>query len=96
MHDAKSVKAFTYVEVVIVVIILGIMAALTLPKIIGASIEQAAFSEAVHHLSAYVTAEKAYFLDHDPNYAADCSLLDVDVVLNGFDAISHLSNKIHQ
>ena len=86
MQGTQNVKAFTMIEIVIVVVILAIVAGLALPKIIGPSIEQASFSEAVHQLSALAAAENSYFLDHDSNYAGNCALLDVDLAFKGFDA----------
>lgn len=87
----KNITSFTLIEVVIVVAILGIMAAVGFPRIIGPSIEKASFSEAVHHLSAYLTAQRSYVLDHG-GYAADCNLLDAEVAFKGFGVLKCLND----
>ncbi|MBF0122032.1 MAG: prepilin-type N-terminal cleavage/methylation domain-containing protein [Candidatus Omnitrophica bacterium] len=80
-------KAFTLVEVIIVVVILGIIAGLGVPMIAGPSLEKASFSEALHQLTSYVTAEKSYYFDNNSQYAGLCGKLDVDVYFKGFDSI---------
>lgn len=88
MNATWQRQAFTIIEVLIVLVILGIMSSLAFPKLAGPSFEKAAFSEAVQHLSAYVTAEKSYALDHDGLYAADCGLLEIEVSFKGFGSLT--------
>ena len=57
----KRKKGFTLTEVLVVVVILGILAGLILPRFFGQS-ERAVVSEAVGMLSAVRQAEASYFL----------------------------------
>ena len=74
----KRKKGFTLTEVLVVVVILGILAGLILPRFFGQS-ERAVVSEAVGMLSAVRQAEASYFLEHTAYTANVAADLDVDL-----------------
>jgi len=81
-------KGFTLVEVLIVVIIIGILAAIGIPQF-AASIERAKGGEARAGLAHIQTAEKLYFAENEAYYAVPASpnlealdlSADLDIVL---------------
>lgn len=73
-------KAFTLIEIMVVVIILGILAVLALPKNAG-SVDTAKFSEAVQATRTLYAAQKRYALDHNNVCSASCAALDVSITL---------------
>jgi type IV pilus assembly protein PilA len=77
-------KAFTLIEIIIVIVILGVVATLAIPRMTGTT-EQATLSEAVSALESLHAAEKRYELEHPGTYAA-CAALDVDIVPKNFSA----------
>ncbi len=77
-------KAFTLMELIIVVVILGVVAALAIPRMTGTT-EQAILSEAISALESLHAAEKRYELEHPGVYVA-CAALDVDIVPKNFGA----------
>ena len=79
-------KAFTMVEVIIVVVILGVIASLAIPRMSG-NTEQAIASEAFSLLETMHAAQKRYELEHGTGvFTANCALLDVDVAPKNFGA----------
>lgn len=79
-------KAFTIIEVIIVVVILGVVATLAIPRMTG-NTEQAIASEAFSLLETLHAAQKRYELEHGTgSFAANCALLDVDIVPKNFGA----------
>src|SRR5438105_1999152 len=68
---------FTIIEIVIVVIILGLVAALAIPKIIAPN-EYVVSSEARHILTVLLGAQKQYQLE---NAAYATSINNVDITL---------------
>ena len=59
----KNKNGFTLVEILIVVVIIGILASLTIPRMTGQS-EKARVAEAIGILSAMKRGEVAYFNEH--------------------------------
>ena len=72
-----SSKAFTLIEIMIVIIIMGIMAAFALPSMARTK-EKAIAGEAISVLSIYHRAMLRYQLETG-NIPADCNVLDVDL-----------------
>lgn len=68
-------SGFTLIEIVIVVVILGILAAVALPKITGHN-EQVIKSEGMQILIAVLNAQRAYLVEKGV-YSSDFSNLDI-------------------
>lgn len=69
---------FTIVEVIIVVVMLGILAAIAIPKIIGPS-NRIMSSEGQHTLTVLLSAQKRYYLENNSVYTGTYADLDVDI-----------------
>jgi prepilin-type N-terminal cleavage/methylation domain-containing protein len=78
-------KAFTMMEILIVIVIIGVLATLVIPKLFGPR-EQAIFSEATTALTTLRGAQLRYALEHGGGYTADCTNLDVTVAPTNFGA----------
>ncbi len=76
-------KAFTMVEVIIVIVILGVIASLAIPRFMGQN-EKAICGEAVGLLSTLRGAQARYFLERGAYAGGDCSVLDVDLTARNF------------
>jgi general secretion pathway protein G len=63
MKNKKNTKGFTFIELMVVVIILGILAAIVLPKFTGRT-EQARIKAAESQIQVFSTALEAYELDN--------------------------------
>lgn len=77
----KIRKAFTLVEVMIVVVIVGVLAAVAMPRIFGAN-EPARAADGLNALGILRSAQSTYCLDHDctgNKYPTDCNVLEVTV-----------------
>ena len=70
-------KAFTLAEIIIVIVILGVVATLAIPRMLG-NTEQARASEAFSALESLHMAEKRYELEHGTGVFAACANLDID------------------
>ena len=74
----KKEKGFTLVELLIVVVIVGLLAAIIIPKFLGQP-ERGVVSEAVTMLSAIRQAEASYYLAQStPAYTSNLTDLDLD------------------
>jgi len=78
----NSRKGFTLIELMVVVIIVGILAAVAVP-IYRANIKKAAASEGAALLGAVLTAEKVYYAEHN-TYTTDKADLGIDTVGNKY------------
>ena len=79
----KIEKAFTLTEVIITVVIVGVLAIVALPKLVGAN-EPARAAEAVNTLGILRDAQKIYCLEHEcsPNNFPTYDQLEVQVAPN--------------
>ena len=68
-------KAFTLVELAVVVVIIGVLAAFAVPRFL-ASVERSKAAEAFNYLSAIQGAQERYHA-RQGTYANDVSLLDI-------------------
>lgn len=73
----NSKKGFTLTEILIVVVILGVLAALVLPRFMKQD-ERGIVAEAVANLSAIRQAEASFALENSGAYTATLANLDVD------------------
>ena len=88
-------KGFTLIEILMVVVIIGVLASLVLPRYFGQT-ERAVVGEAVAHLSAIRQAEEAFRLENG-SYTQDLDLLDIDVPhLDGTHAPSSTDKFVYQ
>ncbi len=73
-------KGFTLVEIIIVLIILGILAAVVLPNYVGNK-ERFTAGEGVQTLTTLLLSQKRYILEPENNnlYATDLASLDVTI-----------------
>lgn len=69
-------KGFTLVEMILVVVILGVMAAFAIPQL-SKSVEKAALGEALSSLSVFRSSMLRYANEHDGAYPGSCQALDV-------------------
>ncbi|MBF0619152.1 MAG: prepilin-type N-terminal cleavage/methylation domain-containing protein [Candidatus Omnitrophica bacterium] len=80
-----SKKGFTLVEIVIVVIILGIVAGLGIPRLVGSQ-DKVIASEGIQAIKVLRDAQTRYCLEHscsNGNYPG-CGVLDVTISLKNF------------
>ena len=73
-------KGFTLLELMIVVIIVGILASLAIPRFIGAR-NRAIKAEAYNMLGAIRSSQMRYYLEYDNDYyasGADIAALDIE------------------
>ena len=68
-------KGFTLIELLIVVVIIGILAAIAIPKFANTK-EKAYVAAMKSDLRNLVTAQEAFFADNDNTYAADAAEME--------------------
>ena len=73
-------KGFTLAEIVIVVIIVGVLATLAIPRF-RIAVERVKTAEGVQLLTALLGAQKAYALENNGNYSVDPTLLDIEILI---------------
>ena len=67
-------KGFTLIELLIVVVIIGILAAIAIPKFANTK-EKAYVASMKADLRNLITAQEAYFSDTNANYAASIAAM---------------------
>ncbi|MBF0594309.1 MAG: prepilin-type N-terminal cleavage/methylation domain-containing protein [Candidatus Omnitrophica bacterium] len=77
-------NAFTLVEIMTVLVILGVMAGLGLPRIFS-KLEESRFSEGLSAIQTLCAAQLRYNIDHGA-YTGTCTDLDVDIKTANFNA----------
>lgn len=90
MNNSSSPKAFTIMEILIVVIIIGVIAAFAIPNY-GKSVAQSRLQDAILQLSAIRTANQVYYArtgsywppSGTENVAAINSNLSLNIIENG-------------
>ena len=71
-------SGFTIIEIIIVVVILGILASMVFPKIIGPN-NRIMSSEGQHTLTVLLSAQKRYYLENSSTYTGTYDNLDVTI-----------------
>lgn len=85
-------KGFSLIEIIIVVVILGILAAVAIPKVLAPN-ERVRSTEGTQILSALLRVQKGYALENSGNYATELSALDITIpVLANFNAPTVANN----
>ena len=75
-NKLRNQRAFTLLEIIIVVIIIGILASLALPKY-HLSVEKVRSAEGVNILENVLNSERRWATDHDNTFINDINILDV-------------------
>jgi prepilin-type N-terminal cleavage/methylation domain-containing protein len=70
----RNTKGFTLIELLIVVVIIGILAAIAIPKFANTK-EKAYVASMKSDLRNLITAQEAYFADNNSNYAASIAAM---------------------
>lgn len=83
-------KGFTLIELIIVIVIIGILAAIAAPMMSG-NVQKAKRSEAVTILGALRTAQRLYYVDNDRYTTA---MSDLSVYINTPDMNGRYVNSI--
>jgi type IV pilus assembly protein PilA len=85
----KSDKGFTLMEIVIVIVILGILALLAIPRLIGFT-EQAEISSDKEYAAVVARASELYWASHDkPDAVAIGDLTGAELVDAADDALQY-------
>ena len=71
---ASNKRGFTLIELLIVVVIIGILAAIAIPKFANTK-EKAYIASMKSDLRNLITAQEAYFSDNSSNYASSTTAL---------------------
>jgi prepilin-type N-terminal cleavage/methylation domain-containing protein len=82
----KKTSAFTLTEILVVVIIVGVLAATVLPRYTSV-IEKTRAAEGMRILNAFLGAQKSYFIENgNIDYADNIDDLDIEIIPKNFDA----------
>ena len=84
-------KGFTLVEIIIVVTILGILAAVALPHYVGQT-ERFTAGEGVQTLSTLLLSQKRYALENSDAYATTLASLDVTIPSSSYFDVPTVAN----
>jgi type IV pilus assembly protein PilA len=95
-------KGFTLIELLIVVVIIGILAAIAIPKFANTK-EKAYVASMKSDLRNLVTAQEAYFSDNNSSYAASTAAMGtnykassgVTVTINSSTATGWKASSVH-
>ena len=71
---SRNKKGFTLIELLIVVVIIGILAAIAIPKFANTK-EKAYLASMKSDLRNLITAQEAYFSDNSSSYASSTTVL---------------------
>jgi prepilin-type N-terminal cleavage/methylation domain-containing protein len=77
---AKRNKGFTLVEIIIVVIVIGVIASLGLPRMTG-TMERFRAAEGVQIITALLHAQKAYFQENSA-YCTNANIGQLDITID--------------
>ena len=81
----RNTKGFTLIELLIVVVIIGILAAIAIPKF-GATKEKAFRATITSDLKNFVTAEESYFADYN-QYGTAANVVSADLWKESTDVV---------
>ncbi|MBI4309397.1 MAG: prepilin-type N-terminal cleavage/methylation domain-containing protein [Candidatus Omnitrophica bacterium] len=88
-------KGFTIIEIIIVVVMLGILASIAVPRVIGPN-EQITSSEGRQTLTTLLGAQKRFFMENNNTYANNINSLDVDIPASNYFAAPNINNNAAQ
>ena len=77
----KNQKGFTMIELMVVVVIVGILAAIAIP-IYGRYIKNARMTEATGRIGEIITAEKSYAMEHGVYTESSAGIVDLHATEN--------------
>lgn len=78
LHRNKASAGFTLVEIIIVVVVLGILAATAIPRVMAPN-ERIRASEGKNVLIDLLRAQRSYYLENSSTYASSLASLDVTI-----------------
>jgi len=74
----KNLSGFTLIEIIVVIIIIGVIAGVGLPKFFG-TFERTKVAEGKQILLSLLNAQKIHYLENASHYAADITDLDIEI-----------------